>query len=370
LQGQVYKIHSDFYYVKCSNSGETLECKLRENLKKQKLQVCVGDFVEMNEGAIEKILPRRNFIKRPAVANLDLLVVVSSIKEPVLDFAQLDRYLAFAKYHKIPAALCFNKEDLEHENSLESDILAIYGKGRERNENEVFTHSGIQKSTAHNSPTPLYDSRASEPKGQSPYGSLGYDIIFTSALEKTGLEGLITLVKGKVAVLCGNSGVGKSSLLNAIGAANLRTKNVSQKTDRGVHTTRHVEILEFDGFRIMDTPGFSLLRFDFLMPQELTELFPDIAQFAEHCKFSDCNHVDTKDCAVTINLDKIPKSRYESFLELLGEAQEYKKKVTYSGIKAETSAKDRHKRVVPKISNKKRSLSRKVQKQNVTDDLF
>lgn len=357
MQGQVYKIHSDFYYVKVSeqnetlasdfasernksersetsiktDGGEILECKLRENLKKQKIQVCVGDFVEIGEGAIEKLLPRKNFIKRPSVANLDLLVIVSSIKEPALDFVQLDRYLTFAKYHKIPAALCFNKEDLEHENTLENDILATYKP-------------------------------------------LGYDIIFTSAIAKTGLEGLVELAKGKVLALCGNSGVGKSTLLNAIGASNLRTKNVSQKTERGVHTTRHVEILDlcvnnYD-FKIMDTPGFSLLRFDFLMPQELTELFPDIAEFAKWCKFSDCNHIDTKDCAVITNADKISKTRYKSFLELLGEAREYKRKVTYSGIKAETSVKDRNKKVVPKISNKKRALSRKVQKQNVADDLL
>ena len=332
MQGQVYKIHSDFYYIKCGDSGETSECKLRENLKKQRIQVCVGDFVEVHDGAIEKILPRKNSIKRPSVANLDLLVVVSSIKEPALDFTQLDRYLTFAKYHKIPAALCFNKEDLEHENVLENEILKTYG-------------------------------------------SLGYEIVFTSALKKTGLDNLLNLAKGKTVALCGNSGVGKSSLLNAIGAANLLpTKSVSKKTDRGVHTTRHTEILDFcvnnHGFKIMDTPGFSLLRFDFLMPQELTELFVDIAEHAKHCKFGDCNHVDTKDCSVVSNLDKIPKTRYESFLELFREALEYKKKVTYSGKKVETNTKMQAGRLAPKISDKKRAASRKVQKQNVSVDLL
>lgn len=341
MQGQVYKIHSDFYYVKINNdaaqaqdsTGEILECKLREALKKQKQQVFVGDFVQINSGAIEKVLPRQNHIKRPSVANLDLLLVVSSIKEPALDFIQLNRYLTFAKYNKIEAALCFNKEDLEHDSYLEKEIVKIYKP-------------------------------------------LGYKIIFTSALKKTGLNALKKLAKGKTIALCGNSGVGKSSLLNALNPNfNLKIKDVSQKTERGVHTTRHVEILDFcvDGydFKIMDTPGFSQIRFDFLLPNELSELFEDISAFSSLCKFRNCTHkpeLSPEACGVIKNLDKIAETRYESYLEFLEEAKEYKEKVTYSGKKIETTSKMQGEKLAPKISNKKREASRRVQKQNVQNE--
>ena len=320
--GQIVKIHSDFHFVKVE--GKVFECKLRETLKKQKVSVCVGDFAEVRNGAIERILPRKNSIPRPAVANLDMLIVVSSIKEPALDFTQLNRYLTFAQYHKIPAALCFNKEDLEHEDNLEKNIVSIY-----------------------------------EP--------LGYKILFTSALKKTGLEALEKLAKGKIIAFCGNSGVGKSSLLNALNPNfNLKTKEVSQKTDRGVHTTRHCEILDLGKFKIIDTPGFSQVRFDFLLPNELAGLFSDIKEYAAHCKFRDCSHKEgVIDCAVIKNLDKIAPSRYESYLEFLVEAQEYKEKVTYGGTKVESTSKMTGGKTAPKISGKKRKASRKVMKQNI-----
>ncbi len=107
-QGQIFKIHSDFYYIQ--NNGQTFECKIREVLKKQKIRIYVGDFVEFDNGAITKILPKKNFIPRPSVANIDQIVVVSALKHPDLDFHQLNRYISLAKYYKIPVALCFNKE--------------------------------------------------------------------------------------------------------------------------------------------------------------------------------------------------------------------------------------------------------------------
>lgn len=321
--GQIYKIHSDFYYIK--SQEDIFECKLREALKKQKMSVCVGDYAEFDDGAINKILPRKNHIKRPSTANLDLLLVVSSIKEPPLDFVQLNRYLTFAKYHKINAALCFNKEDLEHEGDLEKKIVKIYKP-------------------------------------------LGYEIIFTSAIKQTGLKSLIKLSKGKTVALCGNSGVGKSSLLNALNPNfNIKTKNVSGKTERGVHTTRHCEILDFGDFKIMDTPGFSQIRFDFLMPNELTLLFDDIAKYSTDCKFRDCTHgIENNNCNVILNLNKIEKTRYESYIEFLKEAKEYKEKVTYQGKKVETTSKMQGNKIAPKISDKKREASRKLAKQNIT----
>ena len=124
MQGQIYKIHSDLYSVQMN--GKTFECKVREVLKKQKERIVVGDFVEFDNGVISKILPKKTFISRPAVANVDQLVVVSALKHPDLDFHQLNRYISLAKYYKIPAVLCFNKEDLGLNSNMQDKIISIY----------------------------------------------------------------------------------------------------------------------------------------------------------------------------------------------------------------------------------------------------
>ena len=218
--GQIFKIHSDFYYVQSEDCS--FECKLRHVLKKTKQKVYVGDYVQFKDGAIEKILPRNNYITRPSVANIDQVVIISAVKEPELSFLQLNRYIAFSKYHNLSTVLCFNKNDLSNDDSTIERVFKIY-----------------------------------EP--------LGFDILFTSAIEGYGIEEFKNILKDKTSVLCGASGVGKSSLINAVSGINLRTKEVSDKTGRGTHTTRHCEIIKInDKSRIVDTPGFSNLKFDFL----------------------------------------------------------------------------------------------------------
>ena len=294
-KGQIFKIHSDFYYVDCA--GKTFECKLREVLKKQKQKVFVGDFVEFENGAIEKILPRKNYILRPTVANVDRIIIISAVKEPDLSFEQLNRYIAFAKYHNIETVLCFNKNDLSENDKTIEKVFKIY-----------------------------------EP--------LGFDILFTSAKEGDGLEEFKKLLKGKVSVLCGASGVGKSSLINAATGINLRTGEVSEKTSRGTHTTRHCEIIKIDEYSsIVDTPGFSKLKFDFLLPNEVDLLFKEIAPFKTQCKFQNCLHINETDCAVKANLGKIDETRYLSYVAFVDEAKEYKEKVKYQGVKTETTLK-------------------------------
>lgn len=321
-KGQIFKIHSDFYYV--HSDGGIFECKIREVLKKQKLKIFVGDYVDFENGAIEKILPRANYITRPTVANVDRVIIISAVKEPELNFTQLNRYIAFAKYHGIDTVLCFNKNDLSEDDKTIEKVFSIY-----------------------------------QP--------LGYDILFTSALEGYGIEEFKKLLEGKTSVLCGSSGVGKSSLINAICPnLKLRTKEVSEKTQRGTHTTRHCEIIQLDELsRIVDTPGFSHLKFDFLMPNEVDLLFPEISKYKNDCKFQDCLHVSEKGCAVKEHLKDIDETRYQAYMEFVNEAKEYKEKVKYQGIKTETSHKNQHNKVAVKISSRKRESARNTQKQNI-----
>jgi len=324
--GQVFKIHSDFYYV--TSNGEIFECKIREVLKKQDEKILVGDFVEFENGYIVKILPRKSFIPRPSVANVDQIVIVSALKSPDLDFNQLDRYIAFAKYYGLDVKLCFNKEDLEVEDGLIEEIRSIY-----------------------------------EP--------LGYQIFFTSAKEHWGVKVFEEVLLGKISVLCGSSGVGKSSLINSINSDfQLRTKEISAKTGRGTHTTRHCEILSLnDDTKIIDTPGFSNLKFDFILPIEVDLLFDEIAQFKGQCKFADCLHYLESGCAVLANLDKIPRSRYESYLAFVEEAKEYKEKIKFEGHKVETFKKKINDKTAVKISERKRQGARSTLKHKVYKDV-
>lgn len=325
-EGQIYKIHSDFYYV--DDGVNHFECKIREVLKKQREKILVGDFVNFQNGVIESIISRKNFISRPSVANLDQIVIVSALKEPELNLHQLNRYIALCEYHDIDAVLCFNKSDLKWDKHLKDKIISIY-----------------------------------EP--------LGYRIVFTSATEHKGLKEFEKLLKGKTSVLCGGSGAGKSSLVNALNPdLNLRTKNVSEKIGRGTHTTRHCEIVKInDESRIVDTPGFSNVKFDFIMPADVDLLFKEIAEFRGKCKYSDCLHINEDGCSVLANLDKIDLSRYESYLAFVEEAREYKERVKYEGKKIEHSKKVINNRSVAKISGKKRQSARNTLKQNIYKEI-
>ena len=325
-EGQIYKIHSDFYYV---NSGrDTYECKLREVLKKTKQSVYVGDYVEFENGAISKILPRNNYIPRPSVANIDRIIIISAVKEPDLSFSQLNRYISFAKYYGIEAVLCFNKNDLSFDDKIIEKVFSIY-----------------------------------EP--------LGYDILFTSALEGLGIDEFKEMLNGKTSVLCGASGVGKSSLINAVSGLNLRTKEVSEKTQRGTHTTRHCEIITLNkNTRIVDTPGFSNLKFDFILPHEVDKFFPEIYKHRSRCKFQDCLHINESGCAVKDFLPEIDETRYQSYIDFVSEAMDYKEKVKYQGTKTETTHKKNNDVIAVKISSRKRQSARNTIRQNVYKDII
>ena len=329
MQAQVYKIHSDFYYVK-NFEHEEFVCKLKDTLKKQKADVRVGDYVELSsdKGFISKLLKRKNFISRPKVANVDLALVVCSLKEPELDLVQLNRYLTYLKYFNIECAICFNKEDLD--NELELTIKKI----------------------------------------KSIYQKLDYTLFFISAKNKIGLKELSDYIKNKTIVMVGMSGVGKSTLLNALNpSVSLRVGEVSKKTLRGAHTTRHVERSECENISIADTPGFSNLKFDFILPAELIDLFDDMKQFKGGCKFSNCLH-DVKEeniCSIYDNLDKIDDVRYRSYLAFLAECKDYKEKISKRSIKKEELKKKTGSNTVVKISKQKRESARNTIKQKIKD---
>lgn len=333
---QVTKIHSDFYYVKFSN--RIYECKIREILKKSNKEIFVGDFVKFEitdnntqHGIIFDIEQRKNFIPRPAVANLDQIIIISTIKEPDFDYTQLDRYLTFAKLNNVNATICINKTDLLSDNKKLIEIKNIY-----------------------------------EP--------LNYKVIAISAKTKDNIDDLKDILKNKFSVFCGQSGVGKSSILNSLSPnLHLRVKSVSSKTTRGTHTTRHSEILEINidnqNASIADTPGFSLLKFDCVLPQNITNLFPDILEFSSYCKYNNCLHLEEGGCQVKNNLDKIAPSRYKSYKNFVEEAIKYKEKLSQEGNKKETTTKtldkSQKKIEIAKLGIKKREKSRRFNKQNL-----
>lgn len=334
MEGQVFKIHSDFYYT--NTELGILECKLRDILKKQNQSVLVGDYVileqvnpESKQAFISKVLPRRNFISRPKAANITQAIIVSALKEPDIDFEQLNRYIALCEYHKIKPILCFNKNDLIEEDELVDKIKNIYQ-------------------------------------------GLNYEMIFTSALMHVGINSLSGVLANNTSIFCGLSGVGKSSIINTLSTDfNIKTKNVSERTKKGVHTTRHCEIMQIDeNSYVVDSPGFSNLKFNFLMPNSIQDFFPEIKSLGSECKFSNCLHINESGCSVIENLDKIYDSRYKSYLRFVDEALEYKNKITFSGNKTESSVKVNKNKVMAKISTRKRNLSRKTNKQTLDKDFL
>ncbi len=308
LTGKIIKIHSDFIYVR--SGDKVYECRLRDRLKKEKTEIFTGDHVrieeispETDQAAITEVFERKNLMQRPSIANIDQVIIVASLAEPGLDFLQLNRYLCLAKLNGIPALICINKIDLRD------------------NEEKMFNQA------------------------RSIYEPLGYKVIFTSALDGSGIKHLQSCICEKVSVLAGMSGVGKSSLLNKLNPElNLRTKNVSLKSGRGIHTTRHTELIEIpvsegQSCQIADTPGFSYLKFDTIMPSEVMDLFDEIKKLSTKCHFSDCLHLEEAGCNVVSNLNKIDESRYLSYKTFVKEAFEYKKHITSTGQKQEMTVK-------------------------------
>lgn len=288
MEGVILKALSGFYYVACGGEAP-VPCRARGKFRHQKLTPLVGDRVRFTlladgSGALDEILPRKNEFYRPAVANIDLLVVVASQAVPVTDPFLIDRAAALAEGRDCEPVVVFNKCDLDPAEEL-LDL----------------------------------------------YRAAGFAALRASAATGEGIEALGAALAGKVSAFTGNTGVGKSSLLNALcPALALPVGEISEKLGRGRHTTRHVELLRLEnGGIIADTPGFSSLEADpaELGPKEnLAAAFREFRPYLEDCRFVGCSHVKEKGCAVraAVKAGGIAKSRHQSYVRLYEQAKERK----------------------------------------------
>ena len=280
--GIIVKLIGGLYFVESSDS--IFECKARGVFRKEGISPCVGDNVEFKDGVIEKILPRKNHIIRPPLANLDRLIFVVSVTEPAPNLLLLDKFIAVAEYQNIEPVIALTKTDLE---SCE-EICDVYKKA-------------------------------------------GIDVYVIDYREKDPSAGIRELLKDRISAFTGNSGAGKSTLLNEVcGDFNILTGEISKKLGRGKHTTRHSELYKLPwGGYIADTPGFSTFetnKYSVIRKEELADCFREFERFSDGCKFRDCSHTKEKGCRViqAVSDGDIPVSRHESYCQMYEEAKALK----------------------------------------------
>ncbi len=292
MKGLVVKGIGGFYYVQVDEV--IYECKARGILKKNKNKVAVGDIVDIlvaegEETVITKIYPRKNSFIRPPVANIDCFLVTFSVDMPKPNFLTIDKFLVMAEKSNTEVIMCVTKVDLSTKRTVLEELNKI---------KDIYENI--------------------------------YDIVFLSSETGEGLEELKSKIKGKTCAFAGPSGVGKTSLINALQPdMKLETGMISKKTERGKHTTRHVEIFNTNfGSRICDTPGFTSFEILEAEEDELAELYPEIEKLIGSCKYGDCKHLKEPDCAVLEAVEKgiISKSRYNSYVSHLEEIRERDKK--------------------------------------------
>ena len=288
MVGKIIKGIGGFYYVK-TDDGEVSECRARGVFRKENIKPFVGDLVEFSKdakmGYVEKILPRKNMLLRPAVANIDAVVIVLAAKEPEPDTLLCDKIILSAEIAGIEPVICINKTDLKSAVDLENT-----------------------------------------------YKKAGYKAFCVSARDENVRDVIMPYLVGKTTAFSGLSGVGKSTLLGILTGKEQETGEVSQKIKRGRHTTRCVELLELaKGGYVLDTPGFSSFEIGGIKADELKSYFPEMRELDGECRFKGCLHIDEPDCAVKASLSdgNIAKSRYESykiFYETLKKVKEWENK--------------------------------------------
>ncbi|MGN0279741.1 MAG: ribosome small subunit-dependent GTPase A [Lachnospiraceae bacterium] len=291
MQGKIIKGIAGFYYVYVEGHG-IYECKAKGIFRKDHVKPLVGDDVIVDVldeskmlGNIREILPRRSALIRPAVANVDQALVIFAIVKPNPNFNLLDRFLIRMERQNLPTIICFNKQDIATEEEKEA----------------------LRKA----------------------YETCGYQVCFISALENEGIEQIRKLLAGKTTTVAGPSGVGKSSLINQLAPkANMETGAISEKIERGKHTTRHSEIIAIgEETYIVDTPGFTSLDISEITKEELGNYYPEFVQYEPYCKFSGCAHISEPSCGVkdAVEAGKISRVRYENYKVLYQELKEMKR---------------------------------------------
>lgn len=287
IDGIIIKGIGGFYYVEAAD-GIIYECKARGVFRKEKITPLAGDKVEIsvdenNKNSIDKIYERRNMFKRPPIANVDKLVIVSSVCDPRPNLLIIDRLSAVAVYKNVEPIIVFTKNDLQSAD----EYIEIY-------KNAGFKTFAVSNETGE------------------------------------GIGEIKAVIENGVCVFTGNSGVGKSSLINRMYPDfALETGEISKKLGRGRHTTRHVELLKINNGYIADTPGFSSLDFetnDLIKKDELAFCFPDFSDFIDSCKFSTCAHVNDKGCRLieAVNSGDVMRSRHESYVTMYNEVKDIK----------------------------------------------
>jgi ribosome biogenesis GTPase / thiamine phosphate phosphatase len=288
-EGKIVKALSGFYYV--LHDGVMIQCRGRGVFRKNKITPLVGDEVVFQaenerEGYIMEVKERKNELVRPPIANVDQAILVFSAVEPGFSTVLLDRFLVLVEYNHIKPLICITKMDLTNDNEKQ----AI---------NEYADH----------------------------YRNIGYEVLLTSSETEAGIEGLTPHVEDKISVFAGQSGVGKSSLLNVLRPdLELKTNDISSHLGRGKHTTRHVELIRIGNGLIADTPGFSSLEFTDIEAEELTYCFPEMVRESENCKFRACLHISEPKCAVkaAVESQTITQYRYQHYVDFLQEIKERK----------------------------------------------